>query len=329
MSGPVRVIAGSGRSGTTWVLDAVAHANRLRPVFEPLHPYAVPAAASYAYRYLPEDTEVPTLKAFLSQVFGGDFRSVWTDYRVRPDRLRLKRDVFFSIAGIKQYRRRWSKLIRNYREYRTVVARREVLVKFIRANLMLGWLRRTFDARIVFLLRHPAAVVESQLRLGGDDWEPYEHLARYRGDAEFQRSSVGRYDTLLEADLSPAEALTTIWCIENQHPLEQAERTGYEVVFYEHLIEEPEREWCRVVRALGLSGLPDAGLLTKPSQQASREWRTQRLTNDYRRWMDRISPPVSAEIDSVLRRLGVSVYAVGDPLPRISAAPPPDVEAIR
>jgi len=34
----MKLIAGSGRSGTTWVLDALADANDLRPVFEPLHP---------------------------------------------------------------------------------------------------------------------------------------------------------------------------------------------------------------------------------------------------------------------------------------------------
>ena len=32
------IIAGSGRSGTTWVLDAVAEANQLRTKFEPLGP---------------------------------------------------------------------------------------------------------------------------------------------------------------------------------------------------------------------------------------------------------------------------------------------------
>jgi hypothetical protein len=50
-SDPIRIIAGSGRSGTTWVLDALAEANALRPVFEPLHPLAIPQARPFAYRY--------------------------------------------------------------------------------------------------------------------------------------------------------------------------------------------------------------------------------------------------------------------------------------
>jgi hypothetical protein len=33
-----RVVAGYGRSGTTWVQDVLAISNELRPVFEPLHP---------------------------------------------------------------------------------------------------------------------------------------------------------------------------------------------------------------------------------------------------------------------------------------------------
>ena len=46
------IIAGSGRSGTTWILDVIAESNNLRTVFEPLQPYGVPEAQSYGYRYL-------------------------------------------------------------------------------------------------------------------------------------------------------------------------------------------------------------------------------------------------------------------------------------
>ena len=61
----MRLIAGSGRSGTTWVQDALAAANDLRPVFEPLHPAVSEIGARYAYRALSRNDEHPELQRFL------------------------------------------------------------------------------------------------------------------------------------------------------------------------------------------------------------------------------------------------------------------------
>src|SRR5262245_32752648 len=71
MPGPIRIIAGSGRSGTTWVQDVLADANALRPIFEPLHPLAVPQADPFAYRYLRPAVEQAAAAAFLTRVFEG------------------------------------------------------------------------------------------------------------------------------------------------------------------------------------------------------------------------------------------------------------------
>ena len=75
------IIAGSGRSGTTWVLDAIAYANGLRTVFEPLHPQGVRKARGFAYRYVEDTASEPELAAFLTHIFTGQLRCLWTKYR--------------------------------------------------------------------------------------------------------------------------------------------------------------------------------------------------------------------------------------------------------
>jgi len=82
------IIAGSGRSGTTWVLDAIARANNLRTIFEPLNPVGHPSAKHLANRYVRDDTDFPELKRFMDKVFSGNLKSLWANYRIRPDRLR-------------------------------------------------------------------------------------------------------------------------------------------------------------------------------------------------------------------------------------------------
>ena len=46
------------------MLDAVAQANDLRTIFEPLHPFAIPEVRPYAYRYIPAECELPGLQNF-------------------------------------------------------------------------------------------------------------------------------------------------------------------------------------------------------------------------------------------------------------------------
>ena len=84
---PARVIAGAGRSGTTWILDAIAEANQAKTIFEPLHPDGVSEAGRFCNRYVPEYSLNPALKGFMDNVFSGKLNSIWANYRMRPDRL--------------------------------------------------------------------------------------------------------------------------------------------------------------------------------------------------------------------------------------------------
>lgn len=321
MKNLMRVIAGSGRSGTTWVLDAVAHANHLRTVFEPLHPKAVCQARPFADRYIPPDRDYPELRAFLERVNAGAFHSIWSDYRIRPDRLMPGPAILESFDSAKVYFRRWRKLLRNYRYYRRFVREAGQVVKFIRANLMLGWIQRNFDARIVLLVRHPGAVIESQLR-GGRDWSPTSILSRYMNDELLMREHASRYGVLLGQQLTVVEALTLLWCMQNQIPLDDAASNGYIVVFYEQLRRSPESEWRRAVAGLGLTEVPDAGLINRPSQQATSLWPAGMGKNDSgTEWMNRLGTARLKEVNRVLTAVGVDIYDAFNPEPRVPSPP--------
>ena len=77
----MKLIAGSGRSGTTWVLDSLAKANGLRPVFEPLHPHVSEVGNRYAHRALRASDPCPDLEQFFSEVVAGRALPLWTQYR--------------------------------------------------------------------------------------------------------------------------------------------------------------------------------------------------------------------------------------------------------
>jgi hypothetical protein len=206
--------------------------------------------------------------------------------------------------------------VRQYRNCRKWRERPRIIVKCIRANLMLAWIAERFHAKIVLLVRHPGAVVESKLRLGGISWDPAQMLDTYRRDERLQELRGGLYWDLLHGDLTPAQALALLWCIENQVPMAESTANGYLVVHYEDLVDQGPPVWDRISRFLGLqSDGWDDSLLTRPSQQASNVWQGQDAVRSHANWLNRISPDALAEIDAMLEMTEEKVYRAREPRP--------------
>ena len=85
MDAPI-IIAGSGRSGTTWVQDVLAIANDRDTVFEPLHPAGAKKARPFSYKYHDPSEKVDDLYRFINTALKGEMRTLWAVYRIRPDK---------------------------------------------------------------------------------------------------------------------------------------------------------------------------------------------------------------------------------------------------
>lgn len=261
-----RMIAGSGRSGTTWLQDAIAQANGLRPVFEPLHPRVSALGAQFAHRALASDETHPELVRFLLDVCSGKRERFWTQYRCQRSFIMPRIADFHSYESASALAYRWQKLLADAPSLAKVSFRRKPLVKCIWSNLMLGWLSRQCGFQIVLLLRHPAAVVESELR---NAWSAQSVLSRLRADRQLHELTNDRYLRLLQRPLTPIEELTTLWVIENQCSIAAAQESGIAVVFYEQLRAMEKPAWGKVRNALDLWHIPDERMLLKPSQQSA------------------------------------------------------------
>jgi hypothetical protein len=194
-------LAGSGRSGTTWLSEVINYKGGYRYVFEPFNPSRVSAFGHFrSKQYLRSDD---TSEAFLEPArlaLSGALRDPWTD----------------------RFNARF-------------VARRR-LIKDIRANLLLFWMRANFPGMpIVLLLRHPCAVVTSRLALGWKD---------NLGETMAQQDLVEDFLLHLEAEIRAArddfERHLFLWCIDNYVPLRQFAKGEIHLVFYEDLLENPE-----------------------------------------------------------------------------------------
>lgn len=178
--------------------------------------------------YVPAGRRAPEVKEYLASLFAGGIVSANPHYPVAPN-------------GIK----------------RRILASR-ILAKFIRANRLLPWIANNFRVRKIYLiLRHPCAVVESQLRTGIRG----HYLSR---DDELQRDvvlqhalqipSVRNDKQLLEMLKSLSgrvETLAAVWCLDNYIPLSYPRPHPWHLVVYEELARKGEEVLEDIFGAIG------------------------------------------------------------------------------
>ena len=318
------VIAGSGRSGTTWVLDSLAQSNGLRTIFEPLNPFEVKDAKPFANIYIDETSENFDLEQFLMNVFSGKINNLWPNTRILPSKLipafsqiKTSSSVYNQLALYKKFLLRYSNYFRSRSRY--------PITKFIRANSILDWMKRKFNARIVFIVRHPVAVAASKIyatsKINGEVWDfngPVQQaiLNNYKQNEQFKNDYLCQYKDIFDKNLSPVAGHTFLWCLENIIPFNSARNNKLDIFFYEDIIQYPEKEFNSMAEVLNLSNIPELSHVTKPSQQTPLNKKNFSFGKDQLTgWMEIFNSYQIAEIDYILKLFNVTVYNAHEPIP--------------
>lgn len=128
---------GSARSGTSWLSESLAQAFRYRLLFEPDHPIHVPEASSFADKTFNKKKDYPKVNKFLNRVFSNRIDSDWIAQNSN----------------------------RKYKMHLWPLLPKKYIIKFIRANLAVGYVSEKFSIPIIFLIRNPYDVIASQNRV--------------------------------------------------------------------------------------------------------------------------------------------------------------------
>jgi len=158
---------------------------------------------------------------------------------------------------------------------------RRLIVKFCRAGRLLRWLTTTFDVRgTVLLIRHPCAVVSSQLRHGG--WNLDQLVQDIEGReafGEISESLYKRHEEFLSSLSTRVEILAAMWCLDYYVPLFEhtsgADTSPWVLLPYERLVMQGRTELERMLNALG--AVPSSSMvdhLQKPSYSAQGDLKT-------------------------------------------------------
>jgi hypothetical protein len=311
-----RIILGSGRSGTTWVLDSLAEANELRPVFEPLHEKESELGKRFAYGLMEPGDCDEALERYFMDLSEGKIHSRWIDYRGATESLFPSPFKLMKVDTLRGWLWKWRKYFRDRSTLKASVGRQITLIKCIRANLMAGWFAHDLGFKTILIVRHPCAVIESQFR-NEVVWDPTQVSERYRSNKQLHEKTHGKYLALLHSSLTRLEALTLNWIIENQCPLELALNQRYVVFHYEHLLQNPTVTWLRICEALDLHTVPNVGHLRKPSQQSSIDFIQDESAFGVPRWQRSLKTKQLAEIQAVLDATECGFYNVNEEAPLV------------
>lgn len=275
-------LAGCGRSGTTWLADLINYRNGFRMLFEPFFPRKVPelGPAWRAHQYLSPDAPAGAATAVADRVLSGRVANAWTD----------------------QFNRR------------RFASRR--LIKDIRANNILGWIRARHPAiPLVYILRHPVPAVLSQLKMSWPSGFDF-----FLAQPELMADHLEPHRALMTAELDPFEARLVHWCILNYVPLRQFAGGGLHVVFYEDLCRRPREVLPDLFRYIGQEYRPwILETMAVPSRLSRGQSAVVKGADPVESWRAEATPEQMRSTARILAQFGLDRLYGEEPLPRVSA----------
>jgi hypothetical protein len=277
-------LAGTGRSGTTWVSNVINYRKSYREMFEPFRPKTVPEVAHFKNKqYIRPDSQDPRFLEPVKAILAGRISNWWVDqYNTR----------FFATRR---------------------------LIKDIRANLFLKWLHTQFPKiPIVLLLRHPCAVALSKRKL---KWQIY--METFLSQPELMEDYLEPFAEVMACTENEFDKHVLDWCIETYVPLKQFKPGEIHLIFYENFCLEPEQEARRLFQFLGIPYDPQRvqQVIRRPSELSQPDSPIQNGGDLVSSWMKHITPQETQRAIQLLRLFGLDQIYGSGPLPCSSEFP--------
>lgn len=272
------IVVSTGRGGSTWLTEILATLPGYTVIWEPLHLGNNPECREHGFdwqNYIPRGTEAPRRLAYLQQLLTGENLStqILTSLEFRPARLLQPTGGY--------------------------------LVKFVNANMMLPWITDTFPVSAVLLIRHPCAVVASQIEQGAWDHVTKENMTV----PEELFDDYPHLATVFDKIETHEEVLAFEWALQTCVPLRAAPPQPWCLVTYEDLVVDGPSTVAAIFDYLDRP-VPDAAAeqLHVPSATSSDHLEEKDGTDRLNTWRERLSPEQADQILTVAHEVGISCY---------------------
>ncbi len=213
------VIAGSGRSGTTWVAETLSSKPNITLIHEPLKNTNSRRIQKIGFtgwgQHIPENENWNEAKKFFDDLLSGG---------------ELNPNYFLGIP------------------LKNIADTERWLVKFVRAPFMLNWLTVNYDLiPPVYIIRNPYAVISSQLRHGNFGKKGEFNATKQSSIPEFEHYNefYQEHFALTPEVRNDTESVALHWCIQNKYVLTHPNaHKNWKIKYYEDLVMNPLEEFA-------------------------------------------------------------------------------------
>lgn len=226
------LLTGAPRSGTTWLMEIFETIPGYSYIFEPFQPEWFPDSLKTGFKnrlYLLPEANWVKGEEYLKNIFTGKIVSRSPLYKYKVNML-INR-VFSN----------------------------KLIVKSVRITRLLPWVEKKFELKkIFFIIRHPCAVVASQLKTGyvgyHNENPPYNNrpptlkeIINEATEINFIKQSI--IEKLKKIN-TQEEILATTWCLDSIVPLNQKSKR-WDTLIYEKLVTKGESELESILEKIG------------------------------------------------------------------------------
>ena len=287
------LIAGSPRSGTTWLMEIFENIPGYSYLFEPLQAHWFPSSIKVGFGQRPyrrPDEYWPECEEYLRKIFTGQIVSRKPPYGYN---LNMTLNRLFS---------------------------KKLIVKSIRLNRLLPWIANKFQLRnITFIIRHPCAVIASQIITGFGGYQNYYPFTNRFPTKEGLITEASNIDILdpniiekLKRIKTTEELLAVAWCLDNYVPLYYSDPQKWNMIIYEKLVTDGETELRKLFTEIGESDSAEMAInqLKKPSMLTlEKDPETVLSTNiQLSKWKKKLSKDQIKRILSIVEDFGLDFY---------------------
>ena len=172
---------------------------------------------------------------------------------------------------------------------------------------MLPWLCDAFpEMRVVFLMRHPCAVANSERKLS-DTWTI--DLSRFLGQSALMEDYLEPFRETIEAAAAGSadwDKRVCVWCIEHHVPLAALDPGKVLFAFYEDFCVDPEAELRRLFDFVDVPYDPSAlSTLAKPSATSRKDSAVVTGGDIVDAWRRTVTPDELASTLRIVERFGL------------------------
>jgi len=288
------LVTGTPRSGTTWLMEMLGAISGYTYIYEPLNPIWFPEAFKTGFKsrtYIDPKDEQIAVEEYLRKAFAGKIYSKNPPYQ--PNIEMILHRIFAT----------------------------KLIVKSVNLTRLLPWIAKRYKLKhTFFVVRHPCAVINSQLRTG---------FFGYRSETKPHVNILPTFETIMDEikDIktlneqlanvvssikTKEELLAVVWCLDNLIPLSYPKPYPWTLVIYEQLIKHSDVEIKRIFDAVG-EDIPKSAYSHLNAPSFSTRLDEKKIVKDedkqLSKWEKHLSKEQIQRIYRVVSQFGFDFYA--------------------